>query len=47
LRSKLGDVQRSPFLLTVRGQGYRLADRRVARRAVTVDRRTVSRIVAV
>ena len=34
LRSKLGELQRSPFLLTVRGQGYRLADRRVARRAV-------------
>ena len=47
LRSKLGDGDQSPFLLTVRGQGYRLADRRVARRAVTVDRRTVSRIVAV
>ncbi len=47
LRSKLGDVDRSPFLLTVRGQGYRLADRRIARRAVTVDRRSVSRIVAV
>ena len=47
LRSKLGDGDQSPFLLTVRGQGYRLADRRVAWRAVTVDRRTVSRIVAV
>ena len=33
LRSKLGDLHGSPFLLTVRGRGFRLADRRVARRA--------------
>jgi len=47
LRSKLGDLHRAPFLLTVRGRGYRLADRRVARRAVAIDRRAASRIVAV
>ncbi|HMK12927.1 MAG TPA: response regulator transcription factor [Acidimicrobiales bacterium] len=47
LRGKLGDLHRTPFLLTVRGQGYRLIDRRVARRAVAVDRRSASRIVAV
>ncbi len=47
LRAKLGELNRSPFLLTVRGQGYRLADRRVSRRAVAVDRRAASRIVAV
>jgi DNA-binding response OmpR family regulator len=47
LRSKLGNLNRSPFVLTVRGQGYRLADRRVAQRAVAVDRRAPSRTVAV
>ncbi len=47
LRTKLGELNRSPFVLTVRGQGYRLADRRVTRRAVVVDRRGSSRIVAV
>jgi two-component system, OmpR family, KDP operon response regulator KdpE len=47
LRSKLGDLQRAQFLLTVRGHGYRLADRRTAKRSVAVDRRAASRIVAV
>ncbi len=47
LRSKLGDLHGSPFLLTVRGRGFRLADRRVAQRPVAVDRRAASRIVAV
>ena len=47
LRNKLGELNRTPFVLTVRGQGYRLADRRVSRRAVAVDRRAASRIVAV
>jgi DNA-binding response OmpR family regulator len=47
LRNKLRALNRTPFVLTVRGQGYRLADRRVSRRAVAVDRRATSRIVAV
>ena len=47
LRNKLGELNRTAFVLTVRGQGYRLADRRVSRRAVAVDRRAASRIVAV
>jgi DNA-binding response OmpR family regulator len=47
LRSKLGDLHGAPFLLTVRGRGFRLADRRVERRPVAVDRRAASRIVAV
>lgn len=47
LRNKLDELNHTPFVLTVRGQGYRLADRRVARRAVAVERRAASRIVAV
>jgi DNA-binding response OmpR family regulator len=47
VRSKLSEPERSPFLVTVRGHGYRLVDRRIARRAVVVDRRAASRIAAV
>src|SRR5262245_1763413 len=47
LRNKLLELSRAPFVLTVRGQGYRLADRRVTRRPVAIERRATSRIVAV